>query len=81
MIKTLTYNLLDPQQWQALVEQSSYATWFQTKEAYAFYASLPEEMEPFAIGVLASPKSFPKRKDFRYYGTISLPFRGGPGRG
>ena len=51
MIKTLTYNLLDPQQWQALVEQSSYATWFQTKEAYAFYASLPEEMEPFAIGV------------------------------
>lgn len=51
MIKTLTYNLLDPQQWQALVEQSSYATWFQTKEAYAFYASLSEEMEPFAIGV------------------------------
>ena len=51
MIKTLTYNLLDPLQWQALVEQSSYATWFQTKDAYEFYAALPEEMEPFAIGV------------------------------
>ena len=64
MIKTLTYNLLDPQQWQALVDRSPYATWFQTKEAYAFYASLPEEMEPFAVGVLASPKSSPKGKDF-----------------
>ena len=51
MIKTLTYNLLDPLQWQALVEQSSYATWFQTKEAYAFYAANPNEMKPFAVGV------------------------------
>ena len=51
MIKTLTYNLLDPQQWQALVEQSSYATWFQTKDAYEFYAANPNEMKPFAVGV------------------------------
>lgn len=51
MIKTLTYNLLDPQQWQALVDSSPYATWFQTKEAYEFYAANKEEMMPFAIGV------------------------------
>ena len=51
MTRLLTYPEIDPQQWQALVEQSPYATWFQTKEAYEFYASLPEEMEPFAIGI------------------------------
>ena len=51
MIQLLTYPDIDPQQWQALVDRSPYATWFQTKEAYEFYASLPDEMTPFAIGV------------------------------
>lgn len=51
MIKLLTYPDIDPQQWQALVDRSPYATWFQTKEAYEFYASLPEEMMPFALGI------------------------------
>lgn len=51
MIKLLTYNQIDPQQWQALVDRSPYATWFQTQEAYQFYASNPEEMMPFAYGV------------------------------
>lgn len=51
MIKLLTYPDIDPQQWQALVDRSPYATWFQTKEAYEFYASLPEEMTPFALGI------------------------------
>lgn len=51
MIKLLTYTQIDPQQWQALVDRSSYATWFQTQEAYQFYASNLEEMTPFAIGV------------------------------
>ena len=51
MIKILTYHDIDPQQWQALVDRSPYATWFQTKEAYAFYASNPEEMMPFAVGI------------------------------
>ena len=51
MIKLLTYPDIDPQQWQALVEQSPYATWFQTKDAYEFYAANPNEMEPFAVGV------------------------------
>ena len=51
MIKLLTYNQIDPQQWQALVDSSPYATWFQTKEAYEFYAANPDEMMPFALGV------------------------------
>ena len=51
MIKTLTYNQIDPQQWQALVDRSPYATWFQTQEAYEFYAAVPNEMKPFAVGV------------------------------
>ena len=51
MIKLLTSPDIDPQQWQALIDRSPYATWFQTKEAYEFYASLPEEMTPFAVGI------------------------------
>lgn len=51
MTQLLTYPDIDPQQWQALIDRSPYATWFQTKEAYEFYASLPEEMTPFALGI------------------------------
>ena len=51
MIKLLTYHEIDPQQWQALIDRSPYATWFQTKEAYEFYAANPDEMMPFAYGV------------------------------
>ena len=64
MIKLLTYPDIDPQQWQALIDRSPYATWFQTSEAYQFYVANKEEMMPFAVGVLASPKSSPKGKDF-----------------
>lgn len=51
MIKLLTYNQIDPQQWQALVDRSPYATWFQTQEAYQFYASVSGELIPFALGI------------------------------
>lgn len=47
----LTYSDIDPQQWQSLVERSPYATWFQTPEAYQFYASVHNEMTPFAFGI------------------------------
>ncbi len=47
----LTYSDIDPAAWQSLVAQSPYATWFQTSEAYQFYASNPEEMIPFVFGV------------------------------
>jgi lipid II:glycine glycyltransferase (peptidoglycan interpeptide bridge formation enzyme) len=51
MIQILTYNEINKQQWQLLTEQSATATWFQTPEAYEFYASLPAEMQPFTVGV------------------------------
>ena len=50
MIKTLTYNQIDPQQWSELVQSSPTATWFQTKEAYEFYAAVGG-MQAFAYGV------------------------------
>ena len=50
MIQLLTYPDIDPQQWQSLVEHSPYATWFQTKEAYEFYAAV-SGMQAFAYGV------------------------------
>lgn len=51
MTQLLTYPDIDPQQWQVLINRSPYATWFQTKEAYEFYAANKEEMMPFAVGV------------------------------
>ena len=51
MTRVLTYPDIDPQQWHALVDRSPYATWFQTPEAYEFYAANPEEMTPFAVGI------------------------------
>ena len=50
MIKILTYNEIDKQQWQQLIDRSATATWFQTDEAYQFYASV-SEMIPFATAV------------------------------
>lgn len=50
MINILTYNQIDKQQWQELIEASATATWFQTDEAYQFYASV-SEMVPFATAV------------------------------
>lgn len=46
-----TYNSINKARWQSLVEQSAVATWFQTEEAYCFYASLPAIMRPFVFAV------------------------------
>lgn len=51
MIKLLTYYEINPRAWQRLVDKSPTATWFQTLEAYQFYASQKNEMIPLAIGV------------------------------
>ena len=51
MTQLLTYPDIDPQQWQALVDSSPHATWFQTKEAYEFYAAVGGELISFAFGV------------------------------
>ena len=51
MNKILTYNQIDRQQWSELVRTSETGTWFQSPEAYDFFAPLPELMEPFVYGV------------------------------
>lgn len=51
MNRILTYYEINPLAWQKLVDESPYATWFQTQEAYQFYAANKQEMTPFACGV------------------------------
>ena len=51
MAQILVYNQIDRQQWNTLVRTSETGTWFQSPEAYDFFASLPALMEPFAYGV------------------------------
>ena len=50
MIQILTYNEINKQQWQLLIEQSATATWFQTPEAYQFYASV-DDVQAFVYGI------------------------------
>ena len=51
-----TYDQINRQQWSELVRTSETRTWFQSPEAYDFYASLPELMEPFVYGVESDGK-------------------------
>lgn len=51
MTRILTYYEINPSAWQKLVDESLYATWFQTQEAYQFYAANKQEMTPFAYGI------------------------------
>lgn len=49
--KVLTYEQIDRIEWSRLVASSSTGTWFQTPEAYDFFASMPELFRPFAYGL------------------------------
>lgn len=53
MLTLLTYDHIDQQQWQELVQSSAVSTWFQTDEAYRFYQSVGG-MQAFAYGVVES---------------------------
>jgi len=46
------YEKINLSQWQSLVSESPTGTWFQTPEAYKFYALVPEEMMPFVVAVV-----------------------------
>ena len=46
-----SYEKIENSQWAKLVQKADTATWFQTTEAYTFFASLPSEFKPFAYGV------------------------------
>jgi len=55
MCNVLTYEQIDRNEWSRLAASSSTSTWFQTPEAYDFYASQPELFKPFVIGVTCDP--------------------------
>ena len=40
MVRIIEGNTIDPEAWAELVKRSPVATWFQTREAYTFFASL-----------------------------------------
>ena len=50
-MKILLDNEIDRIAWSALVRGAETGSWFQTLEAYAFYASQPELFKPFAFGL------------------------------
>ena len=50
-IRVLTYDEIDRAEWSALVRESETGTWFQSPEAYEFFASMPELFKPFVVAV------------------------------
>ena len=50
-MKILSINDIKRDEWSRLVSSSTTGTWFQTPEAYDFFASMPELFKPFAIGI------------------------------
>ena len=53
--KILTYEQIDKQAWSALVNTSATGTWFQSPEAYDFFATMPELFKPFAVALACDP--------------------------
>lgn len=51
MLRTLPYDEINHAEWEALVRGSKTGTWFQTPEAYDFFASMPELFMPFVVAV------------------------------
>lgn len=51
MMKFLTYEQIDKSEWSRLVQTSFTGTWFQTPEAYEFFASQPELFNPFCVAI------------------------------
>ena len=54
-MRVLTYKEIDREEWNALVKASATGTWFQTPEAYEFFASMPKLFKPFVVGVICEP--------------------------
>jgi len=55
MLRILTNTEIDRTQWTELVRTSETGTWFQTPEAYDFFASQPELFKPFVFGIISNP--------------------------
>ena len=50
MLHILTYEQIVRKEWSQLVQNSKTGTWFQSPEAYDFFASMPDLFEPFVVG-------------------------------
>lgn len=53
--RILTYDEIDRAEWSRLVAESETGTWFQSPEAYEFFASQPELFVPFVVAVANNP--------------------------
>ena len=51
--KILTYDEIDKQEWGRLIRESRTGTWFQSPEAYEFFCTQKDLMEPFVFAVEA----------------------------
>jgi hypothetical protein len=51
----LSANNINRVEWSKLVASSVTGTWFQTPEAYEFFASMPNLFKPFVVGVTRDP--------------------------
>lgn len=51
MTNIITYDEIDQSQWGRLVRESRTGTWFQSPEAFDFFATQKDLMEPFVVGV------------------------------
>lgn len=51
VIRTLKYKEIDRGEWSRLVQTSATGTWFQTPEAYEFFASQSELFKPFVVAI------------------------------
>ena len=68
MTRLFSYEQIDRREWSRLVLSSTTGTWFQTPEAYEFYASQPGLFNPFVVGI-ASPHPSPEGKGERLRGV------------
>ena len=50
-MKILSENNIDRTEWSLLVRNSATGTWFQTPEAYEFFASMPDLFKPFVVAI------------------------------
>ena len=50
-LKILTYDEINREEWSALVRDSATGTWFQTPEAYEFFAQQPSLFKPFVVAI------------------------------
>lgn len=49
--KILTYEQIDRAEWRSLIASSSTGTWFQSPEAYEFFAQQPSLFKPFVVAI------------------------------